>query len=76
MMQPFEIGTKLAVQLQRRHAGVSNILTAQVCHVRQLAETFWFIGCRLSRNLSAAERRGLLLGDLEKTFPWAFGGDG
>ncbi len=49
MMRPFEANTMLAVQLQKRGAGVSGILTAHVRYSRQLGDHCWFIGCRLSR---------------------------
>jgi hypothetical protein len=62
LMRPFEPGTLLALQLRKRQAGVSDILTAQVRHATQLADHYWMVGCRLSRNLSEPERQALLEG--------------
>jgi hypothetical protein len=45
-------GAILAVQLQRKHAGVSGILSAQVVHSTLLPDGTWRCGCRLSRSLT------------------------
>jgi hypothetical protein len=45
-------GAVLAVQLQRKHAGVSGILSAQVVHSTPLPDGTWRCGCRLSRSLT------------------------
>jgi hypothetical protein len=57
-----ELGTKLAVQLQTKRAGVSGILTGTVVHVNAAEDGTWLIGCVLSRALSDAECYGILLG--------------
>jgi hypothetical protein len=62
IMKPLDSGVKLAMQLRERQAGVSGILTAQVCHVTTLNQKYWFIGCQLSRGLSDAESEALVHG--------------
>jgi hypothetical protein len=58
-----ELGTVLAIQLRKRDAGVSGILTAQVRHATPLAPDFWQVGCRLFRNLTDDEMLALIHGD-------------
>jgi hypothetical protein len=55
----YEAGTVLAVQVQRKYAGFSNILTARVRHATQLNDGNWLLGCSLCRNLSHEEVAGL-----------------
>jgi hypothetical protein len=52
----FDIGTLLAVELQRRHVGLSGTLTAKVRHQRELPSGKWFLGCSLSRSLTDEEQ--------------------
>lgn len=54
-------GTVVAIQLQRRHAGVSGILSASVAHCTPLPDGAWLCGCRLSRCLTSDELDGLTL---------------
>jgi hypothetical protein len=61
VMRPVEPGKMLALQLRKNQAGVSDILTAHVKHVRPLPNSCWYAGCRLSRALTRHER--LALGD-------------
>jgi hypothetical protein len=58
----FDIGTLLAVQLQRRHVGLSGTLTAKVRHRRELPSGNWFLGCSLSRKLTDEEQCSILNG--------------
>jgi hypothetical protein len=54
-------GAVIAIQLQRRHAGVSGILSASVAHSTPLSDGTWLCGCRLSRCLSDDELYSLLI---------------
>jgi hypothetical protein len=54
-------GAVLAIQLQRRHAGVSGILSASVVHSTALPDGTWFCGCHLSRSLTYDELYSLLI---------------
>jgi PilZ domain-containing protein len=69
-MRPLEPGTLLAMQLRRRQAGISDILTAQVRHATPLGDRYWAIGCRLSRSLTGLERLALQHGDLQSSIFW------
>ena len=52
---PFPRGTLLAVQIQKRHVGLSGLLTAKVRHVTPLPDGHWLLGCTLSRSLNDEE---------------------
>jgi hypothetical protein len=54
-------GAVIAIQLQRRHAGLSGILSATVAHCTPLPSGTWLCGCRLSRRLSPNEVQGLVM---------------
>jgi PilZ domain len=54
-------GAILAIQLQRRHAGVSGILSGTVVYCSPLQDGLWRCGCRLSRGLTDDELYSLLL---------------
>jgi hypothetical protein len=54
-------GAVLAIQLQRRHAGVSGILSASVAYSAPLPDGRWRCGCRLSRSLTDDELYSLLI---------------
>jgi hypothetical protein len=58
--RPLETGTILAIQLRKRLAGVSDILTAEVRHATPLGDGFWVLGCQLSRPLTEEECLALL----------------
>lgn len=65
--RPFSPGTLLAIQLQRKLAGLSGILTAQVLQMAP-GETDgekgrWLLDCSLSRSLTDDEVYTLLDGD-------------
>jgi hypothetical protein len=72
LARPFAPGTLLALQLRKRTAGVSDILTARVCHATNLAKNYWSLGCRLSRQFTDSERLALQCGDWESSI---FGAD-
>ncbi len=55
MSGPLEPGTVLAVQLQRKHTGVSGILSAKVIYCFQQPDRTWRVGCWLGRNLTEDE---------------------
>jgi hypothetical protein len=55
-----EPGSVLAIQLQRRHAGVSGILSAKVVSSAAQCDGTWLCGCRLSRSLTDDEIFALL----------------
>jgi hypothetical protein len=65
--RPFEPGTVLAIQLQRKLSGLSGILTAQVQQLlpgESVGEHGrWFLDCSLSRSLTDDELYTLLDGD-------------
>src|SRR5690242_17337133 len=54
-------GTVVAIQLKRKHVGVSGILSASVAHCTSLPEGAWLCGCRLSRCLTPEELDGLTM---------------
>jgi hypothetical protein len=54
----FDIDTLLVVEFHRGQVGLSGVLTARVRCQRQLSNGRWFVGCSLSRNLTAEEQRG------------------
>jgi hypothetical protein len=50
------------VEFHRGQVGLSGILTAKVRHRRQLSNGRWFVGCSLSRSLTAEEQLGFRSG--------------
>jgi len=58
----FDIDTLLVVEFHRGQVGLSGILTAKVRHRRQLSNGRWFVGCSLSRSLTAEEQLGFRSG--------------
>ena len=57
----FATGTALAIQLQSKHTGVSDILTASVKHTQRLGDHRWLLGCSLSRSLAERELHSVML---------------
>jgi PilZ domain len=55
-----EPGTLLALQLRKKKAGMSDILTAEVRHATPLDDGFWALGCQLPRPLTQEECLALL----------------
>jgi hypothetical protein len=55
LCHPLEVGTVVAIQLQRKRIGMSGILSGRVIHCTQQEDKNWRIGCFLSRNLSEDE---------------------
>jgi PilZ domain len=55
LCHPLDIGTIVAIQLQRKRIGMSGILSGRVVHCAQQDNKTWRVGCLLSRNLSEEE---------------------
>jgi hypothetical protein len=60
LCHPLEIGTVLAIQMQRKRIGMSGILSGRVIHCSQQEDMTWRVGCVLSRRLSEDEISTLL----------------
>jgi hypothetical protein len=55
LCHPLEVGTVVAIQLQRKRIGMSGILSGRIIHCTRQDNKTWRIGCHLSRNLSEEE---------------------